>query len=205
MLCWTQDHKDFLFSSRSFKVWGLTFDLWSILSFYITCKVRSSFPFLQMDVWLFQHFLFKRLSLSTELPLQAPWSQTDRHIRGVFLGYPSCPGMRHLSCVASHCLHASLTSVLMSARVLQLCSFPDHLDDSRSLPLPHGLPLVEAPFIVPTGRKMGYSGPHCLAHSWSWPGVTARRGLKIIEDSDMCHSSSSNPPFKLLPFVHVFF
>lgn len=63
MLCWTQDHKDFLFSSRSFKVWGLTFDLWSILSFYIICKVQSSFPFLQMDVWLFQHFLFKRLSL----------------------------------------------------------------------------------------------------------------------------------------------
>lgn len=139
--------------------------------------------------------------------MRAPRANTDRHIHGVSLGAPVLPRMRRLSFAAPHCLRASLTSVLVSAQVLQLCSFPDHLDDSRSLPLPHGLQLVGAPFLVPTGRKMGYSAPHCLAHNWSWPGVEARGGggLENTEASDGHHSSSSNPLFSLLPFVHVFF
>lgn len=174
--------------------------------FYITCKVQSSFPFLQMDVWLCQHFLFKRLSLlhwtAFAGTLVKHWQTHSRGVSGSAHPAgdeaPVLCGITLPSC--------SLTSVLMSARVLQLCSCPDHLDDSRSLLLPHGLPLVGAPSIVPTGRKTGYSGPHCLAHYWSWPGVQAREGgLGNPEASGVRHSSRSSPLFNVLPFVHVFF
>lgn len=113
---------------------------------------------------------------STELPLQAPWSNADRRIRRVSLGAPVLPGMRCSSSAASHCLRAASRQ---SWCLLESSSFlpcPDHLDDSRSLPLPHGLPLVGASSIVPQAEKMGYSGPHCLAHYWSRPGVQAREG-----------------------------
>lgn len=42
---------------------------------------------------------------------------------------------------------------------------------------------------------MGYSGPHCLAHNWSWPGVKPEEE----EDWKASRSSQTASLFKFQP------
>lgn len=172
--------------------------------FYITCKVQSSFPFLQMDVWLCQHFLFKRLSLlhwtAFAGTLVKHWQTHSRGVSGSARPAgdeaPVLCGITLPSC--------SLTSVLMSARVLQLCSCPDHLDDSRSLPLPRGLPLVGAPPIAPTGRRTATAALTAWLTTGAGRGPSQRRTGKA-RSLRRASLVKVQPLFNVLPFVHVFF
>lgn len=144
--------------------------------FYITCKVQSGFPFLQMDVWLCQHFLFKRLSLlhwtAFAGTLVKRW---QTHSQGVS-GRARPAGDEVLVLCGITLPSCSLTAVLMSARVLQLSSLSRPFGWFSLFASPSWSPACRGLIHSSSGRKMGYSGPHCLAHYWSRPGVQAREG-----------------------------
>lgn len=100
--------------------------------------------------------------------MRAPRANTDRQIRGVSLGAPSCRDERLSfaafplpSCqphVESWCPLKSSSFVL----------FRPIADGSRSLPLPHDLLLVGAPFLIPTGEKWATAA--LLPASWAGLG-----------------------------------